>query len=146
MFIVQLCMEEGVRLRVYRDLFGHLTVGVGHRVKSVDKLGVGAEISLLRCVDLLEQDMQIAYETCQRLWKDFTLFPTKVQLILCDMAFNLGAGRLRTFKNMVWAVDQQQWSIVADEMAKSRWYKQVGTRAVNLVQRMREVAQWSENS
>ena len=139
LFIVQLCMEEGVRLDVYSDSLGNLTVGVGHLVKKGSSLTHGDFISLVQCVDFLEEDMQTAYNDCLHLWSNFALFPDEVQLILCDMMLNMGMSRLSKFKKMRAFVTLQAWQNVADEMENSRWYMQVGIRATNLVQRMREV-------
>ena len=37
------------------------------------------------------------------------------------------------------AVDQRKWVEAADEMKDSLWYKQVGVRAVELVNRMKNI-------
>ena len=56
--------------------------------------------------------------------------PSKVQLVLIDMCFNLGIGGLLTFKNTLLLIKTGQYKKAANEMLKSQWAKQVGNRAI----------------
>jgi lysozyme len=59
------------------------------------------------------------------------------QLILMDMAFNMGVPRLCKFKNMWNAIHEQRFDIASAEMLDSRWATQVGSRAVKLSDAMK---------
>ena len=104
----------------------------------------------------LEKDAQIAVNESKKLYQDFDNLPLEVQYIIANMMFNLGYTkynnsnvrtinsnnkyfRLSKFKNMKSAVEAGDWARAADEMVHSDWYKQVGNRAKDLVERMRNV-------
>jgi len=55
------------------------------------------------------------------------------------MCLNLDSDRFRHFKKMIAAVKDQDFSKAAVEMKDSRWYRQVGHRAVTLVNMVTEV-------
>ena len=59
------------------------------------------------------------------------------QLILMDMAFNMGVPRLCKFKKMWAAIHEQRFDIASIEMLDSRWAKQVGRRAIKLSDAMK---------
>ena len=135
----QLRIDEGERLRVYKDTKGHLTVGVGHKVLPEDALHLGDTISGSRCLLLLWADIAHAVEICQALWPDFDTYPEEVQEILCNMAFNLGKGGLAKFHDLLRCVKNCAWSAAASAMRDSVWYGQVGARAQRLARRMENV-------
>jgi lysozyme len=54
------------------------------------------------------------------------------QLILMDMAFNMGVPRLCKFKRMWAAIHERKFDAAGREMLDSRWAKQVGSRATKL--------------
>ena len=58
------------------------------------------------------------------------------QLVLMDMAFNMGVPRLCKFINMWAALEQHDYNKAADEMLDSKWAKQVKSRATNLAHSM----------
>jgi lysozyme len=59
------------------------------------------------------------------------------QLILMDMAYNMGVPRLCKFKKMWAAIEEGSYEIASIEMMDSRWSKQVGSRAVKLSDAMK---------
>ena len=59
------------------------------------------------------------------------------QLILMDMAFNMGVPRLCKFKKMWNAVHEQNFEAASLEMMDSRWARQVGGRAKKLSDAMK---------
>ena len=66
-------------------------------------------------------------------WKDAS-FVTKT--ILINMAFNMGIGGLLGFKNTLRYIKERNYKQAAANMRKSLWFKQVGSRAVELSRRM----------
>ena len=59
------------------------------------------------------------------------------QMILVDMAFNMGVPRLMQFKNMWMAIEKVNYPLACLEMLDSKWANQVGNRAVRLSEAMK---------
>jgi lysozyme len=59
------------------------------------------------------------------------------QLILMDMAFNMGVPRLCKFKKMWNAIHEGNFEAASYEMLDSRWARQVGRRANKLSDAMK---------
>lgn len=66
-------------------------------------------------------------------WK---VYPTFAKSVLANLAFNLG-GRLGQFKNTLGYFRERKWHQAAANLEKSLWYQQVGSRAQELVWRLR---------
>ena len=56
--------------------------------------------------------------------------------VLVSMAFNMGS--LSAFKRMLAAIAMEDWDEAARQMTDSRWAVQVGNRALELSQMMKE--------
>ena len=52
-----------------------------------------------------------------------------VQLVLCDMAFNLGLPKLKQFKLMLAAIESGDMEAAASELLDSNYARQVPNRA-----------------
>jgi lysozyme len=52
------------------------------------------------------------------------------------MMFNLGMSRLGMFKRFLAAIENRDWQKAADEMADSKWARQVPNRSGRLIKRM----------
>ena len=124
-------IDEGERLRLYRDTVGKLTIGVGHNIE--DK-GISSATSAF----ILREDI---YEVIEGLnlaipwWMDLD---DVRQRVLANMAFNLGVNGLLGFKRTLRAVREGRYADAADYMLQSKWARQVGKRAVRLSQEMRD--------
>tara|TARA_R100000700_G_scaffold10400_1_gene15089 strand:+ start:2578 stop:3024 length:447 start_codon:yes stop_codon:yes gene_type:complete len=139
---IELESDEGCINEVYLDHLGYPTFGIGHLIRDTDPeygCDVGEKISAERVAEAFEDDVQITYNDCLRLYPDFDMLPNEAQLIIANMMFNLGATKLGKFKDMKAAVDARSWDLAADAMVDSLWYKQVTNRANRLVNRMRAV-------
>lgn len=68
-------------------------------------------------------------------WYKDSSFVTKTVLI--NMAFNMGLKGLLGFKNTLRFISQKNYEQAARNMTQSLWYRQVGKRAKELVERMR---------
>jgi GH24 family phage-related lysozyme (muramidase) len=68
-------------------------------------------------------------------WFKDASFTTKTVLI--NMAFNMGVRGLFRFKNTLAFIKSNQYEDAARNMKLSLWYSQVGSRAKELVERMR---------
>ncbi len=143
--------HEGRETVAYLDSEGIPTVGVGFNLKRRDArakiaaLGldydavVAADVHLSddQVLALLAPDIDTAEADARLLVENFDGLCAARQVVLCDMAFNLGRARLSGFRNMLAAVDASDWERAADEMVDSRWYRQVGRRGRRNEQAMR---------
>lgn len=138
-----LIRHEGVVYSIYLDSEGLPTFGIGHLVTKDDKeygWDVGTPVGDDRVIEAFSKDLEVAEQECKLLFPSLRSYPDEVQCILVNMTFNLGRPRLSKFKKMIAAVEAEDWNTAADEMMDSRWYRQVKTRGVELVKRMRDVA------
>jgi lysozyme len=128
----QLVVDEGVRLTVYRDTIGLLTVGVGHLVLPEDGLHLGDTITEARCEEFFNRDLDTAIYECIKLVENFDGLPEAAQEVLVNMMFNMGPARLGEFHHFLRHVQSAQWIMASHDMQASAWHGQVGIRAKRL--------------
>lgn len=89
---------------------------------------------------LLNQEIIKLKDILKRSIHYFSDLPQNVQNIIINMAYNMGTGRFNSTKwpKFFAAVENKTWDKAADEMGNSKWFKQVGSRAVRLVKNMRD--------
>ena len=148
--IKQLVQSEGLRLEVYQDTLGIDTIGVG---RNLEDRGITQEeldtmdipnietvyeygITEVDAAFLLENDVQIVEEELVRAHPCVDSLDAVRQLIVIDMAFNMGVPRLNKFKNMWAAIHAEDYPTAAKEMLDSRWATQVKGRATKLANAM----------
>lgn len=71
-----------------------------------------------------------------KLVPDWLQAPLFVQSVLTNLIFNMGAGGLGEFKNTLKMINSGNYVGASANLVKSLWYKQVGSRAVELVTRL----------
>jgi len=128
--IAEIKRHEGFRPMAYRDTEGFLTIGYG--------LNLDDGISEPLAAHILEwqvNDRSKALAGIIPFWKDLS---KNRQEVLINMAFNLGIPRLLKFQRMLEAARKGNISGVCSEMKDSRWYKQVGNRADELIEKYRQ--------
>ncbi len=128
-----LIRHEGLRLKPYRDSVGKLTIGVG---RNLDDVGISEEEALYLLENDIRRAEKIAVECASSHGVLFESLPEDAQLVLIDMAFNLGY-KLKGFKKMFSALKRRDFDEAAWEMLDSRWARQVGKRATELAEIMR---------
>jgi len=119
-----LILDEGYESSLYADSVGKLTIGIGHNI--TDKGLRPDEIRLIYDNDVQE----VKDELQPHKWA--TDHDNIRQLVIIDMAFNLGMFKLMQFKKMIAALKNKDYTLAADEMMDSRWASQVGVRADRL--------------
>jgi len=148
--IEKLIAHEGLRLEVYKDSLGIDTIGIGRNLEdrgiSKDELDwmdypsieyvYSDGISEADAMYLAQNDVQIVEDELLRAHPCVDRLDAVRQLILVDMAFNMGVPRLCKFKKMWAAVHENKFDIAAKEMLDSRWANQVKSRAVKLANAM----------
>jgi GH24 family phage-related lysozyme (muramidase) len=73
----------------------------------------------------------------KRLVPNFEEQPDAVKTVLVSLAYNMGLVTLSTFKNTLRYTREKNYVGMAAGLEKSLWYRQVGSRARELVQRVR---------
>jgi lysozyme len=140
----QLKIDEGVVYEIYEDHLGYATFGVGHLVLESDPEHgepVGTPVSEERVRECFEKDLQTAIDECVVLYKDsWDTFPGEVQEVLVNMLFNLGRPRLTKFKNFNAKLIAGDYAGAAPEGLDSIWARQVGNRAIRLMERLENVS------
>jgi lysozyme len=143
--VKMIAIHEGIVLNVYQDHLGIDTVGIGRNLQ--DRGITDGELSFINKtmdevyeVGLTEEE---AYYLCMN---DIAIVEKELlankpivnqlndvrQMVLVDMAFNMGVPRLMKFKNMWLAIEKVNYQLANEEMIDSRWAGQVGSRAMKL--------------
>tara|TARA_R100001369_G_C3310627_1_gene167245 strand:- start:220 stop:663 length:444 start_codon:yes stop_codon:yes gene_type:complete len=139
----QLEIDEGVKYEIYNDHLLKKTFGIGHLVLDKDpesKLNVGDSVSEKRVHDAFDKDVQSVIDDCKRLYQDFNSLPEECKQITANMMFNMGLPRMKAFKKMNAAINDNDYVKASKEMVDSKWYRTVPNRADRLVKRMQMVS------
>lgn len=123
--------HEGLELLPYEDTVGKLTIGYGRNL--TDRGITRAEAEYMLQFDVL-QALEDVEDLSGPAWHHYS---PRRKAVLIDMSFNLGKGRLKQFKKMWQALHRCDYDKAAAEMLNSRWANQVGQRALNLAEIMR---------
>lgn len=122
--VEMLRLHEGVKDKPYKCTSGKTTIGVGRNIEDSGLSPDEIDHLLLNDIKRVEQELG------QFEW--FTVMNNIRQTAIADMCFNLGLPRLLQFKNMIAALQQQDYAMAAVHMMDSRWARQVGQRAARL--------------
>lgn len=128
---VQLPLDEGRRVKAYKDSMGILSGGIGRNLQDVEF--TDSEIALMFANDLERADF-----AARALFPSFGMLSDNRRAALVNMAFNMGQERLSEFHHMRDAIESGDFDAAADAMIDSLWAKQVGARAARLEKMMRE--------
>lgn len=126
----ELTRDEGCKLEAYQDSLGWWTIGVGHNMGGLKRI---LSITQAESDAFLDMDIRIAEQMAQRFYPQYVNFDDVRQRALINMVFNLG-GKILNFHNFRDAIARADWVNAGLEMVNSRWYTQVGDRAVRLRQ------------
>ena len=134
----QIKKHEGEVLQVYLYSLELKTLGVGHLLQPNDpEYGweVGTVVSQEVVDNYFREDFDKhlleTYDIVGGL-DEFEKLPEPIQHVLVNMCFNLGATRLKKFRNMLYAVHVHDWKEMANQMEDSKWFYQVGNRSKEL--------------
>ena len=148
--IDKLIEHEGMVLTVYQDTLGIDTIGIGRNLKDrgisqeeLDHMDI-PHIDLIYRDGITEADARYLADNDVQIVEDELLrahpcvdgLDSVRQLILIDMAFNMGVPRLCKFTLMWNAIHEEKFEVAAKEMLDSRWANQVKLRAVKLANAM----------
>lgn len=126
--------EEGAVMRVYRDITGLPTVGVGHLVRPEDGLRVGDTISERQLLEFLEQDLGYAEETVRDLVGDLPVDQYEFDALV-DLVFNVGPGNVspENSPRLNRAIREGDYEAIANELIYT--LERLGRQAPGLVYR-----------
>lgn len=123
--------EEGFKDHVYLDSLGHATLGYGHLVTKDDaEYGKpeGTKVSIARINALFTDDLDRAIDIARSKVLNFDELPRVAKHVLVSMAFQLGGTGLSKFKNMIAALELQDFQTAAIEAMDSRAAQQTPKR------------------
>ena len=149
-FIEKLIASEGLKLQVYQDTLGIDTIGIGRNLEDrgitkeeLDDLDIPSidhvyeyGITEADAVYIATNDVQIVEDELVRAHPCVDRLDSVRQLILMDMAFNMGVPRLCKFVKMWNAIHEEDYPTAAKEMLDSRWANQVKSRSTKLANAM----------
>lgn len=126
--IEMLRRHEGVETHAYECSEGKITVGVGRNIDQAGGMGLSEDE-----VDyLLQNDIERVIKELAAEYPWFNGLDDVRKDAMIDIAFNLGATRLRGFRRALTAMEAGNYKDAATEFLDSRWAKQVGGRAIEL--------------
>ena len=148
--IEKLIQHEGLKLQVYKDTLGIDTIGIGRNLEDrgiskqelddmdIPNIGLIYEYGITEtdAVYLAENDVQIVEDELLMAHPCVDRLDSVRQLVLVDMAFNMGVPRLRKFKKMWAAIHEDDFQTAAKEMLDSKWAIQVKSRSHKLANMM----------
>ena len=136
--VERLKREEGVRLDVYRDSEGVLTVGYGFNLEIPMDAKERAYLNGHDPADgvtqeqaewLLRYRAERAVENFQRRWPPYTDQPLAVRVALADMVYELGDTGLAGFHTMLRLLEEGDYAAAADDALQTLWAREVPNRA-----------------
>jgi len=131
--VAMLKVHEGVETHAYKCSASKITVGVGRNIDPEGGIGISDdEIDYL-----LQNDINRVYAELDSEYEWFSDLDEVRQDVMMDIAFNLGATKLRLFKKALLAMSVGDWDTAAEEWLDSRWAKQVKGRATELTEMIR---------
>ena len=133
--LTALQLDEGRKVNVrgrhlpYHCPAGKLTIGYGRNLEDNG-------ISETEALDLLTADAIQAHRDAASLIPNWVGLDDVRQNVVANMAYNMGKATLAKFVKFLSAVNEGRYEDAAYEMTMSKWYDQVGQRAVRLKQEM----------
>ena len=148
--IQKLIHHEGLVLQVYQDTLGIDTIGIGRNLEDrgitdeeLEDMGIADidhvyefGITEADAILLAENDVEIVEDELLRAHPCVGGLDAVRQLVLIDMAFNMGVPRLCKFKKMWAAIHDEDFTTASKEMLDSRWANQVKSRSTKLAHAM----------
>ena len=127
--IDELVDHEGLELHPYEDSLGILTIGVG---RNLEERGISEDEAFY----LLGNDIEVIWDELISKHPIVEDLDDQRQMILLNMAFNMGVPRLAKFKKMWAAIESGDMEEASKQALDSRWADQVGRRAEELAERL----------
>ena len=128
--------DEGERLTLYQDTQFKQTIGIGHNLS--DK-----PISQAASRQIFADDLADAIDDVNHCCSVYDELSRPRQLVMINLAFNLGRVRLVKFVRFLGAIHRGDWNDAADEILNSEAARQLPLRYGRLAAMMREdISRW----
>ncbi len=131
-------IDEGVRYVIYLDSKGIPTIGIGHNCKASPlPPDFKQPLSNAQVFYLFNIDIKKAISDLDRslpFWRNLDFVR---QCVILNMCFNLGISGLIEFHKAIAAMQKGDFAESAKEMQDSKWFGEVGKRAVRLCEEMK---------
>lgn len=117
---------------VFPDPVKGQDIGYGHLVTSSERASGAFNngITADQAKQILMKDLQLSVDGAKRLYAQYKLqTPYLAQIVLTEMAYQMGAGALGKFKGMFKALQQGNYRLAAQSIRDSLWYRQTTRRA-----------------
>ena len=112
----------------YKCPEGYWTIGIGRNIDPENGIGLAdEEVEFMLENDILRVMQELASE-----YPWFSDLDDVRKDAMIDIAFNLGATRLRGFRRALAAMEAGNYKEAATEFLDSKWAKQVGGRALEI--------------
>lgn len=135
--------HEGERMKVYEDIFGIPTIGVGFNLTRSDAASLcqqcGAnlqrliggldELTIAQSRFLLQYCAIEVIEWQAHLFPQFWTYSMPRKIALVDMGFEMGETKFRGFRQMISCILAGDWNGAAAQAMHSQWAVQVPSRA-----------------
>ncbi len=127
--------SEGFSAYPYKDSEGYWTIGHGILIDKKKGQGLSREESR----EIMQMRLDVLYLrlSSDPAWGWFDQLSPLRKEALIRMAYNLGMSGLKKFKRMIKALQEEKYSLAAEEALDSKWAKQVGNRATRIANNIR---------
>nr|4ARJ_A Chain A, PESTICIN, LYSOZYME [Yersinia pestis]4ARJ_B Chain B, PESTICIN, LYSOZYME [Yersinia pestis] len=142
-------IDEGLRLKIYKDTEGYYTIGIGHLLTKSPSLNAAKSeldkaigrntngvITKDEAEKLFNQDVDAAVRGILRnakLKPVYDSLDAVRRAALINMVFQMGETGVAGFTNSLRMLQQKRWDEAAVNLAKSRWYNQTPNRAKRVI-------------
>ena len=109
----------------YVDTTGNITVGIGRNLSD-------RGISTTEAFYLLDDDILYFTAKLNHYLHCFSCLDENRQIALIDLCFNVGVQGFLNFKEMISAIEKDDYELASQEILNSKWRTQVGDRATTL--------------
>ncbi len=123
--------DECERFKMYQDIDGNWTVGIGHNMSE-------KPISKLVSRTMFMEDLADAIDDVHHCCSVYDELSRPRQLVMINLAFNLGRVRLSKFVRFLGALHMGHWDEAANEIMNSEAARKLPARYGRLAKMMRE--------
>lgn len=129
-------VDEGRVPTPYKDSLGFWTIGIGRYIgPALTELKLSNRI----IEEMLREDVEVAWTSVIKIFGADRVckWTNGRRLALLNLLFNLGETRFLKFAPTIALMKEGRWEEAATRLERSLWYKQVGKRALRVVQMIR---------
>ena len=133
-----LVIAEGREEKVYWDVTGHLTGGIGHRLNRADmhQYEHGAPLSDVQIEAWFDADYKRTVASAEKHFERFWDFPHLVKLAILNWIWQLGEGAPEEFPHATRYLNERKWTAASFEwlyadlrtLRRTKWWHQTPHR------------------